>query len=339
MCSHPEVWDTFQALAGRAMDGGALLEYLLADASHHAYDGVAGIASGRSRCARRSRAALSGLGRKISDPAIRAGGRCVGTRSPRLSVRGFGAAAGRQRKSVRRRELLLRPARLVQPRLGQEHHDARQSPRLRQPPAWLADQPFTTIPIPVSFSGMPNTRWWTFEDHATNFGDIDASTTDLPSCSLWSLRWCTRTTGSSFRARLPSGALAQVKGLAVTNVFGERLWIEAADQGADNAWGRWTMFTINIRNAPAGSARPTRRCSCLPTLPATQPGPAQEEVFLVRDEVADMAWGIEKTVPLASGISRPGSEVAKQTFNYLQSLVAGGRDPASACRRRSAIRP
>jgi len=45
VCSHPEAYDTFQALAGRAMDGGALLEYLLADSSHHAYDGVAGIAA------------------------------------------------------------------------------------------------------------------------------------------------------------------------------------------------------------------------------------------------------------------------------------------------------
>ena len=44
VCSHSESWDTFEALAGRAMDGGALLEYLLADASHHAYDGVTGIA-------------------------------------------------------------------------------------------------------------------------------------------------------------------------------------------------------------------------------------------------------------------------------------------------------
>ena len=29
VCSHPETWETFQALAGRAMDGGGLLEYLL----------------------------------------------------------------------------------------------------------------------------------------------------------------------------------------------------------------------------------------------------------------------------------------------------------------------
>ena len=65
----------------------------------------------------------------------------------------------------------------------------------------------------------------------------------------------------------------------------------------------------------------------LPTLASAQYGPLQEEVFLVRDEVANMAWGVEKTVPLASGISRPGSEVAKQTFNYLQSLNPGGGAP------------
>jgi hypothetical protein len=62
-------------------------------------------------------------------------------------------------------------------------------------------------------------------------------------------------------------------------------------------------------------------------LAAAQYGPLQEEVFLVRDEVANMAWAVEKTVPLASGISRPGSEVAKQTFNYLQSLISGSGAP------------
>ena len=31
VCAHPEVWDTFQAFAGRAMDGGAFYEYLVAD--------------------------------------------------------------------------------------------------------------------------------------------------------------------------------------------------------------------------------------------------------------------------------------------------------------------
>ena len=189
------------------------------------------------------------------------------------------------------------------------------------------DKPFTTIPIPVSFSGMPNTRWWTFEDHATNFGDIDASTTDLAKLLFIEFALVYSNDWFVIPCTLPSGSLAQVRGMAVTNVFGERLWIEPADQGVDEAWGRWSMFTINVLNAPAGGSSADTTLLLLPTLAAAQYGPLQEEVFLVRDEVADMAWGVEKTVPLASGISRPGSEIAKQTFNYLQSLIPGGGVP------------
>jgi hypothetical protein len=189
------------------------------------------------------------------------------------------------------------------------------------------DAPFTTIPIAISFSGMPNTRWWAFEDHATNFGDIDASTNEVAKLLFMEFALVYSNDWFVIPCTLPAGALAKVSGLAVTNVFGERLWIEAADRGVDRAWGRWSMFTINIRNAPAGSASADPTLLLLPTLRATQPGPIQEEVLLVRDEVANMAWGIEKTVPLASGIGRQGREVAMQTLNYLQGLVSGGGTP------------
>ena len=48
-----------------------------------------------------------------------------------------------------------------------------------------------------------------------------------------------------------------------------------------------------------------------------------------------MAWGVEKMVPLASGIVRLGSEVAKKIFNYLQSLIVGGGALVGTCRCRS----
>ena len=35
------------------------------------------------------------------------------------------------------------------------------------------------LPTQVTFNGMPNTRWWEFEDGRTNFGDIKPDTTDL----------------------------------------------------------------------------------------------------------------------------------------------------------------
>ncbi|MDB6107631.1 MAG: hypothetical protein JWO52_7630 [Gammaproteobacteria bacterium] len=326
VCSHPEAWDTFQALAGRAMDGGALLEYLLADPLHHAYDGVAGIANtDHNALDDRAQRFLVWAARFVTQPTSSADDAWV----PDHLDYQFAASAPL-------------PGGTEKVYIAQDYSSGRldwYSFDLDQSIATLgnvpgsdttglpSDAPFTTIPIPVSFSGMPNTRWWAFEDHATNFGDIDASTTDLAKLLFMEFTLVYSNDWFVIPCTLPSGALAQVRGMAVTNVFGERLWIEAADQGTDNAWGRWSMFTINIRNAPAGSISADTTLLLPPTLGSAQPGPTQEEIFLVRDEVADMAWGVERTVQLASGISRPGGEVAKQTFNFLQALVPGGGKP------------
>ncbi|MBM3814014.1 MAG: hypothetical protein FJW20_20495 [Acidimicrobiia bacterium] len=35
--------------------------------------------------------------------------------------------------------------------------------------------------------------------------------------------------------------------MAVTNVFGERIWVEAAGRGLDDDWQRWAMFPISIQ--------------------------------------------------------------------------------------------
>ena len=326
VCAHPEVWETYQALAGRAMDGGALLEYLLADPSHHAYDGI--VAPGSSDADAlddRARRFVAWAGRFLTVPASSADDAWVpdhldyqfaasaplpdGTEKVYLAS---DYAAGR----LDWYSLDVDPSTTT---LG----DIPGADSTGLPP----DTPFTTIPIPVSFSGMPNARWWTFEDHATNFGDIDASTTDLAKLLFMEFGLVYSNDWFVIPATLPAGSLAQVRGMAVTNVFGERLWIQAADQGPEEAWGRWSMFTINVLNPPAGGSSADTTLLLLPTLPSAQYGPLQEEVLLVRDEVANMAWGVERTVPLASGISRRGSEVANQTFTYLQALLPGGAAP------------
>jgi hypothetical protein len=326
VCSHPEVWDIFQALATRAMDGGALLEYLLADTAHHAYDGVAGIAGGdHGALDDRAKRFVAWAARFLSQPSSPADDAWV----PNYLDYQFAASAPLADGTEK---VYVAPD-YASRRLDWYSLDLDKAvEKLDDVPGsevtgLTPDQPFTTIPIPVSFSGMPNTRWWAFEDHATNFGDIDASTTDVAKLLFMEFALVYSNDWFVIPCTLPSGVLAQVKGLTVKNVFGERLWIEAADQGTDNAWGRWSMFTINIRNAPEGSSSADSTLVLLPIVGAAQTGSPQEEVFLVRDEVADMAWGIERSVPLASGTSRPGSEVAKQTFDYLQSLIPTGAEP------------
>lgn len=325
LCGSPEVWDTFQALAGRAMDGGALYEYLTADPAHHAYDGIGSIsASDYAAIDARAAKFLAWAARFLTQPAsgndawvperleyqFSASAPLPGGTEKVYVAEGF--ASGR----LDWYSLDVDASVAALPAVPGSTNTGLES-----------DAPFTTIPVPVSFSGMPNTRWWTFEDHAMNFGDIDASTTDLAKLLFMEFALVYSNDWFVIPCTLASGSLALVQGLAVANVFGERFWISAADQTSGTDTTRWSMFTINIRNAPAGSVDADLTLLLLPTISKELSGPAFEEILLVRDEVANMAWGVERTVEQATGVSRPGKETAAQTVNYLQGLIGAGSSP------------
>jgi hypothetical protein len=163
----------------------------------------------------------------------------------------------------------------------------------------------------VTFNGMPNTRWWEFEDNRTNFGDIKPDTTDLAKLLLIEFGLVYANDWFLVPFTVPTGSIANIRGMAVTNVFGERVWIEAAGRGDDDDWQRWAMFLLSIKGTghePADTS--------LVILPAAQKvleGRPLEEVMLARDEMANMVWGIEKTIPLPSGEPKHGSEAAYET--------------------------
>ena len=195
------------------------------------------------------------------------------------------------------------------------------------------DAPQTMIPVPVSFSGMPNTRWWAFEDRKTNFGDIDASTTDLAKLMFMEFALVYSNDWFVIPYTLPAGTIATIGGFVVQNTFGERFWITAAGSGPDDAWQRWSMFTVNILGtggAAGASGAADTSLVLMPTVSKIQQGPLIEDVWLVRDEVANMVWGIERTVPLASGGSQPGLETARQTLAFYQGLIPALAQPPPA---------
>ena len=167
---------------------------------------------------------------------------------------------------------------------------------------------------------MPNTRWWAFEDRKTNFGDVKPDTTDLAKLLLIEFGLVYANDWFLIPYTLPTGSIASIRGMMVTNVFGERFWIEAAGSGIDDNWQRWSMFTINTK----GNANEVADSSLLllPTVPKIQESLPLDEVLLIRDEMANMVWAIEKTIPLASGSSKAGSEAAIETHNYYQRLFS-----------------
>ncbi|MEP0914104.1 hypothetical protein NDI45_24665 [Leptolyngbya sp. GB1-A1] len=175
------------------------------------------------------------------------------------------------------------------------------------------------IPVPLSFEGMPNTRWWTFEDSRTNFGNLSPGTKDLSKLMLMEFGLVYANDWFLFPLTLPIGTTTRIKGLAVTNVFGERTWIEAAGRGADEDWQRWNLYTMAISGTEDLQA--DMRFVLLPTVPKIQESDPIEDVLLIRDEMANMVWGIETRVPLPHGRSRPGHEAAIDLARFYDRLL------------------
>ncbi|MBH5333379.1 hypothetical protein IHE55_00595 [Streptomyces pactum] len=166
----------------------------------------------------------------------------------------------------------------------------------------------TVFPAPVRYQGMPLPRWWALEDGGTNFAAVAPDSTDLARLIFLEFALVYSNDWYQLPCDLPAGTVARVQGLAVTDVFGQRLWITPAGTGSDEDWQRWSMFTldtIGTEDVPADTG-----LFLPPGVPKVADGPPLEEVSLVRDENANLVWGLERTVRLATGEGHRGSELA-----------------------------
>jgi hypothetical protein len=312
ICAHAETWQQAGAAAERAMDGIALLEYL-GDPAHKAHDGVGAALPDEPKLA-----ALAGKLRDWFRSLIVQPGspEQEAWLPPRLEYQ-FGCSA-----TDPGGEQVLRAEEYYQGTLDWYALD-RMPPGSRLgdapvPPADPDRRVHTFIPTEITYEGMPHTRWWAFEDRRTNFGDVRPDTTDLGKLLFMEFALVYANDWFVLPFTMDIGTMAEVKGIAVTNVFGERTWVEPLrSPGAD--WQQWGMFTLST--AGTEPTPPVARLVLLPTAARVQEGPAVEEVALIRDEMANMVWGLERRVPLPSGISRPGNEVAREYRGYLQRLI------------------
>lgn len=309
-CAHPEVWSSFAAVAGRAMDGYKLIEHL--DAGNDPVDGIPSLAGeDLTAVVDRFRTWFASLiYQPESDDAWL---------HDRLEYQfACSAPEGSAEKVYLAEEYFhghldwynvdIDPAATV---LGDP-----------VPPAPMPPINHTMLPVPITFDGMPNTRWWTFEDSRTNFGDIKPDTTDLAKLLLIEFGLTVANDWLLVPYTVPAGSVVRIKGMAVTDVFGDRTWIEAAGRGLDDNWQRWAMFHNSIRGQ--GQQIADTSILLLPTAAAVQEGRPLEEVMLVRDEVANMVWGVEKTIPLPTGDPKAGVEAAREmrAFFERQSIPA-----------------
>ncbi len=183
----------------------------------------------------------------------------------------------------------------------------------------ITETKLTFIPTPVRFSGMPNVRWWSFEDGKTHLGAIKADTTDIPQLLLAEFGLIYGNDWMVVPHVVPVGSLCRVTGLVVTNVFGERTLVRAAGRGADDDWQRWTMFNLSVRGS-GGQA--DTRLFVPPAVTGMIESPPIEEIAFVRDEMANMVWAVETTIPNDRLGGKNGYEAATALVALIRQLAA-----------------
>ena len=316
ICAHADVWQMVGAAASRAMDGIAFLEFLK-DASHNAYDNVGATSTDEGKLSALANSLSSWFSTLIWQPAKEGNDAWL---PERLEYQFGVSASDLNSKADDGRELVMRAEEYYQGNLDWYALERRpDQSSLGEPPAPASSfkrNIHTFIPASIVFEGMPNTRWWSFEDRRTNFGEIQPDTTDLGKLLLMEFGLVYANDWFVLPYPLPIGSVAEVKGIALSNVFNERFWIEPIREQSGPDWEHWNMFTLGTEVAERQA--PPSRLVLLPTAPKVQESAAVEEVALIRDEMANMVWGIERRVPLASGLSRPGPETARELLQFLQ---------------------
>lgn len=156
----------------------------------------------------------------------------------------------------------------------------------------------TLIPSSITFHGAPRARWWEIEDAGVDIGALDAGPADIVRLVLAEFALLHSDDWFMIPIDIPAGSVARMTTLAVTDTFGvvTPLRPSAAIDGASSPW---RMFTLT--GDPATGAAGSPWLFVAPTLARGVQGEPIEELALLRDEMADVAWGVERVVESVDG--------------------------------------
>jgi hypothetical protein len=179
------------------------------------------------------------------------------------------------------------------------------------------DEIISVIPTRSSFKGMPNPRFWEMEERLINLGKLNAKTTDHMLMLLAEYGLIYANDWMVIPYKIPVNTLCEIKGLVVTDVFGDRTLIRRGNENKESDWQRWSMFNLSHR----GNMSAYSHQLFLPsTLQDTQESEPLEQVNYIRDEMANMVWGIEETISDATSRGINAIELAAKNRIELERV-------------------
>lgn len=315
ICAHPEVWQEYAAVAGRMMDGAQFLFDLPSTPKYYDRPGFPVMADhlALDKAEATFKEWYKDLFYQPLEPVNNAW-------KPSQLEYQFAISANTEAE-----EKIMHAEEYYHGHLDAYNLDINETietlgplPGNPEPPA-PTKKTQTVIPSPVVFEGMPNARWWAFEDAKTNFSYIKPDTTDLAKLLLIEFGLVYANDWYLMPCRLLVGTLTKIKGLSLTNSFGENFWIEAAGKGDVNDWKRWNLFAMSVDSQR--EVAPETELLLLPTATKVQESKPVEEIVFIRDELANMVWGIETIVPTPGSWSKSGFEAAAEYHQFRQKQV------------------
>ena len=169
-----------------------------------------------------------------------------------------------------------------------------------------------SLPTLARYPGAPNKRLWQFEDHAVFMGNSTEQQTKanemfLKFATLYSNDWML------IPLKTAIGKYITVTSIEVKDTFGITHIIS-------NRVGE--LFTNSKNEKTNGNAKiePGNGLFFAPQLAATIEGKPVEEVELLRDEMANMVWGMEKTLSDGCGFTLDEQLKAVQLKTIIDNL-------------------
>ena len=181
----------------------------------------------------------------------------------------------------------------------------------------------TVVPTHVRFRGMPNAKWWDFENNVTDYGAIDVQRQDLAKLAVMDFMLLHGNDWFVVPVDIPVNSLYQISSFLIRDVFGGLTLVDRTDRATTEAGGRWTMFSTLANGGVADFFLLPPTASV-----AMQTGSVLEDLRFLRDPTANMNWAIEFEVE--GGIGQPLYGAEEDARNRPAPLPPGGPVQAGA---------
>ena len=166
------------------------------------------------------------------------------------------------------------------------------------------------FPANVRFKGQPQPRFWEMEETETDFGKIETSATGLLHLMLAEFGLVYSNDWFMLPHPMDINTVCEIRGILVDDTFGRHTFIRPAGRGPEAAWQRWAMFHLTEKEQLLPDSN---RFYLVPAVSKVLESAPLERVNFIRDEMANMVWGVESIVPSQTGQGMSGYETAPQT--------------------------